>query len=232
MTNQNYKIKNTTWLGVLAYLLIFFAILGICFILGFQFTESPKTVFVITGLGVILAMTIPFYIGIKLIRVEAVPPQPFIGKEKTIEKITSHNSPEIPLSIQETNKYDLLLSYKLLDAKWQGILFRGGIKEDYKLYIKLDELNKTAYVVEHTRSLRWGASTDGSTFNLHFSFNLFYGVVLFSAQQIKIYDPFQFFKKAADLKYNLADAKNPLFKLLLDCGWTIKPKYLPIQVRK
>ncbi len=154
------------------------------------------------------------------------------SKTELVEKLKLMNSTDYPFEIVETDKYDLQLRFKLTDAKWKGILFRGGFNKDYWLYLKFDESTKTVYCSEKTRELSWDAGVGITNLTAKINFNIFYGIILFDVGKTKIYDNFQLFKKVADFSYNVSDTRWPVFNTILRNGWTIKPKLFPFQVRK
>ena len=180
----------------------------------------------------ILSMTLPFYLGISMMKVKAEPEQRFRGKQNTIKQLLSMNSASYPYEIVQDENFDLVLRYKLADAKWKGILFRGGLKKTYTLYLKLDEANKIAYCVEKTKSVNWDQSLGLGRLNAKVGGGFFVGIVFLDTRKIVIYDALQGFKNLADIKYNVGDVKWPVFNMLLKCGWIIKPRLFTFQVKK
>jgi hypothetical protein len=236
-----YAIKNTTPAGFLTVAGLFLGIMGIAFILPFaapSLFKNPSTgqfgaaFFIMIAAACFIVMTVPFYAGIKMMRVEAVPAQRFTGKKETVRKLKGMNSDKYPLEIHETQKYDLVMEYKLADATWRGVLFRGGLDKAYKLYLKLDEKTKTAYCTETTKPIGWSANFDAVSASISTDYEVFQGIILLDSQKLMIRDPLQAFKKVADVKYDVREAKWPVFRMLLDNGWTVRPRPFLFQVRK
>jgi len=235
MTTKPYHVKNATVFWFIMIFPLFLALLGICFIIFYFFpaiagiegnTITPAfgvffPVVFLTGVGI-------FLFCIRMMEIRAVPRQRFTGKQNTIKQVTALNSNSIPFEIIKHPKYDLMLKFKLADAKWKGVLFRGGLRKGYWLYLKLDESKRIAYFCE--KSIELGSSMNIGGISSKMS--VFYGLNILDTRRMKVYDTLQAFKKVADIKYNVGDARWPVFDVLLRNGWTIKPKMFPFMVRK
>lgn len=183
-----------------------------------------------TAASGVVFIFLPFLIGPKFIRVYAVPPQPFTGRAKTIAEVLTINRKQCPFEVVSDESYDLKLQYKIADATWSGVLFKGGFKETYSLYIRLDEAKKTAYFVERTNQVRWNIGV-GSVAEASISWSAFVGINFFGFQREKIID-LPRLKTVADIKCDLSATRYPVFKILLANGWTMRAKLLPWSVRK
>ena len=229
-----YKIKSTTWKGFFITFLAYLVILLVGFIVFFSYTAIAGTSFNIPFLVtfvVILCLVfliLPIEIGVRIMKLWAEPPQPFKRKYETIKEILAYNSDEYPVEFQSNDKYDIVIKTKVSDAKWKGILFKGGVNVDYTLFLKLDEAKKTAYCAEKMKKINWNVSI----FHFDFDFSLFYGIIFFNLEKMKVYDALQAFKKVGTVDYNLTDVKWPIFSILIKDGWTISPRLFPFQVRK
>lgn len=235
MASEPYSVKNTTILWLLLIFPFFFAYVGVCFIIFYFFpsiagiegeTISPAfwvffPAMLAVGIGI-------FVLCVYMMEIRAVPRQRFVGKKETVKKIVAMNSAQIPFEIIEHPKYDLMLRFKLADARWKGILFRGGLRKAYWLYLQLNEQKKTAYFCEKTMELDRSMDIGGISAKM----SVFYGLTILDTRRLKVYDALQGFKKLADIKYSVGDAKWPVFNILLKNGWTIKPKMFPFVMRK
>ncbi len=239
IVNKSYTIKNNLAVSSLLIFVLFLTIMGImALIVIFMpqlFKESGSTEFNSSFfwfilIGTILVMTLPFYLGVIMMRIKAVPQQKFKDKNTTIKEILTKNSTKFPFEIVQDKKYDLLLKFKLADAKWRGTLFKGGLDKAYWLYLKLDETKKIVYCCEKTRTIKWDLSA-GPHPNAEIRLGIFYGIILLDIEKIKMYDPFQKFKQVTDVSYNISEFKWPIFKILIKNGWTIKPRLFPFQVK-
>lgn len=239
MKNQEMQIKSTIVFGFVMYFVSFLMIMGLTALLVI-FTPalnpnvggSVANLLITVFLSCVIVMTIPFIISIGLMKMWTEPKPTIKPKQELIKELKSKNSKDFPFEIVETDKYDLLLRFKLADAKWKGILFRGGFNKAYWLYLKFDESKNTVYCSEKTRELSWDAGAGINNLTAKINFNIFYGIILFDIGKTKIYDSFQIFKKVADYSYNVSDTRWPVFNIILKNGWTIKPKLFPLQVRK
>jgi len=232
MGSLPYKIKDTTLKGFIVAFALFFLIMGIEFLVGYVLMFVPPLFIIYIPIAIFFFMYIPMKVGINTIEIKAIPRQRLKGKDETIKALKSMASTKYPFEFKETGKYDLLLRLKLADAKWKGVLFRGGLDKAYWLYLKFDEKNKTVYCAEKTKSIKWDKSAGLKNLKADFRFDFFYGVILMDKEKIKIYDPLQGFKKVADIRYDLSEAKWPVFHMLIKNGWKIKPKMFPFQVKK
>lgn len=229
--NMTYEIEDNTVLGVFIYIVSFifmlFVLIGLCFLLFVIFI--PLGVLAIP-FSIYLLIKYPFSIALRFIRIKAKPVQKFKSKEKTIHEIKSIASPKYPVKITEGEESDLKLSFNLADQKWRGVLFKGGIKKDYNFFIKFNEEEKRAYIVETTRTIKWDTSFNPP--KASFGFNFFSGIIMIDAEMVKMYDTLQVLKKTADFEYDISGAKWPVIRKLLDNGWEIKPKITVSQLRK
>jgi hypothetical protein len=239
MKDQDIKIKSSAIFAFIMYFVTFLSIMGLTALtviftpaLNPNIGGSVANLLVTVLLSCVLVMTIPFIISIGLMKMWTEPQSTIKPKQELIKGLKSINSKDFPFEIVETDKYDLLLRFKLADAKWKGILFKGGFKKVYWLYLKFDESKNTVYCCEKTRELDWDAGVGISGLKAKIKFDIFYGIILFDTRKTKIYDGFQMFKKVADFSYNVSDTKWPAFNLILKNGWTIKPRLFPVQVRK
>jgi len=232
---ESYKIKNTLWKGILAYLILLFGLLAIDFIIIFSYWHFAKTlsinlffwIFAITIIGFFVI----FFWSVSVIKITAEPEQKFVGKQKTVKGILSLNSAKHPFEIIEDKNYDLILQFRLADAAWKGKLFNKGIKKAYWLYLTFDENKKTSYCVEKTKTIEWDTRLGLNKITAKFKRGFFYGIILFEKKKIVGYSWITATKKM-DIDYDITEIKWPIFNLLLKNGWAIKPKILPIQIRK
>lgn len=239
MTSSNFEIKSSIVFGFVMYFISFILIMGLTVlsvifipILNPNNGGSVAAMLITILLACVIVMTIPFFVSINLMKMWTEPKPVVKPKQELIKQIKSMNSKDYPFEIVETDKYELLLRFKLTDVKWKGILFKGGFNKAYWLYLKFDESKKVVYCAEKTRDVSWDASAGLSDLKAKIDFNIFYGIILFDVGKTKIYDSFQLFKKVADYSYNVTETRWPVFNLILKNGWAIKPKLFPLQVRK
>jgi hypothetical protein len=242
MSQPDYKIIDTMLVGFIKIFFGAMAIMAVPFIYAFlihPYLGLPRLedhIGWLLGFVAVISVVFMWFILVygptRFIRVYAEPAQTFAGKAATLKAFVELNSESYPFELVENDNYDLLIQYKLADEKWSGVLFQGGLKAGYWLYIKLDEKTRTAWLVEKQRSLRWdtGAGLNRLTFKV--KFEIFYGIILFHAMKEWIYDPLQGFNRLAEIRYSISDIKQPVIGVLLQKGWRVRFKILPYQVRK
>src|SRR3972149_5600690 len=84
-----------------------------------------------------------------------------ISKEEIKQKLLELNNQDIPYQIKPAEETDLQVEWKIVDAKWYGIISKERTSETYRAYIVLDEDLKTARYCEETGTVNWFAGTDG-----------------------------------------------------------------------
>ncbi|MCP4089005.1 MAG: hypothetical protein GY746_04350 [Gammaproteobacteria bacterium] len=242
MSQPDYNIIDTMLVGFINIFFGAIAIMAVPFIYAFlihPYLALPRLEdhigWLLAFVGVISVVFMWFilvYGPTRYIRVYAEPAQTFTGKAQTLKAFIGLNSESYPFELVKDENYDLLVQYKLADEKWCGVLFKGGLKAAYWLYIKLDEKTRAAWLVEKQRRLRWDIGAGLNRFTFKVKFEIFYGIILFHAIKEWIYDPLQGFNKLAEIRYSIADIKQPVIGILLQNGWSVRFKILPYQVRK
>ena len=234
-----YEIQSTFWKGLFLIFFWFFLICAVIFLLGFfvPFLNpgaggSMIALLILVTAGCVLLAIFPFKVGLKAMMVKVVPPQPFRNKEETIKELLNFNNEELPIKISQTEKYDLIIESKLNDDQWREILFKGGLKRDYSLYLKLDEKIKTAFYCEKTKEISWINVNNLTQLKAKGQFNFFYGIMLIDKKKLILSDPYQGFKRLATINSDISEIRNPLFGILLKNGWNLEPRLFPFQVRK
>lgn len=217
------------------------AILGVVFLytlvlhpwLGFgDMATRPLLLTLVVMASSVAFMGFILVTGPSMMSVYLRPAMPFTGRARTLEAVRAHNDPDYPFELVETDRYDLLLRYKLEDATWRGRLFRGGVRAGYWLYVRLDEETRTAWMVEKTRTLRWDAGLGGAGPAVRVRFSIFYGIILSQITREVVLDPADRLRKVADMGWSIAGAREPVMGVLLRHGWKIRYRLLPLQVRK
>ncbi|MGR7526676.1 hypothetical protein ACU6ZM_21105 [Klebsiella aerogenes] len=131
-----------------------------------------------------------------------------------------NNNTEIPFSvIEKDNK--LIVSWKIVDAKWIEILGLGGIKKQYELILRFDEEHKQVSYMEKSIDIDTELSTDNVSYKKEvrygnrkeFSFGCSWGIKTDGTVG-----------KQYTYKFSTSDIKNPVFDIIRGSGWLLKQK--------
>jgi len=80
-----------------------------------------------------------------------------VNKQYLMERILSLNSPSLPYHIKPALDTDLMIEWKIVDAKWYGIFAKERLRRTYRAYILLDELRHAVRYWEILASVEWVA---------------------------------------------------------------------------
>ena len=149
-----------------------------------------------------------------------------ISKEALKEKILSLNLSEIPYQITPGKETDILLEWKIVDAKWYGIFSKEKVEKTYRAFILLDDSRKTARYYEEMGSVEWHVGTNGiSAPNVRYEEGFFRGRILFKKSwgvQYVIKESGKF-GKVYEYKLDIGYARDPLKKIVEASGWEFVP---------
>lgn len=145
--------------------------------------------------------------------------------EELKKRLINMNSPDTPYGIQSTGETTLVIEWKIVDAKWWGVLARERLKEVYRAYLLLDESRTAARYCEETLLVRWVAQSNGTVPTLAYQRNFFRGRILFQKTwnvQYGIKDDLTF-GKVFDYHFDVRDVRNPVKKVIEGSGWEFVP---------
>jgi hypothetical protein len=133
-------------------------------------------------------------------------------------QILSVSQFQVPVMAEE-RLYDLVLTWKYVDARWWEILAKAGMTRLYELHVKLDEKRCLATLIDVTRSVDWRAGPA----QVRVGWGSFHGVV--SAYEIGkrwgIRENWEL-GKVYDYKFVPAEIKTPVMNTLLRSGWDVR----------
>lgn len=151
---------------------------------------------------------------------------PAVGKEELKEKILDLNYPDLPYQIQASKETDLILDWKIVDAKWYGIFSKERLKKTYRGFILLDEERKTARYCEEMGEVSWHIGTDGLWQpSVKFRAEFLKGRILFQKSwgvQYGIKKDLTF-GKVYEYKFDIKQVRDPLKKVIEENGWEFVP---------
>ena len=149
-----------------------------------------------------------------------------ISREELHNKILGLNSPELSYQITPAKESDLLLEWKIVDAKWYGIFSKEKVSKTYRAFILLDDTRKTVRYYEELGSVEWHIGTDGLwNPSIRYSAEAWKGRILFQKSwgaQYGIKESGKF-GKVYEYKFDIGYARDPLKKTVLENNWEFVP---------
>jgi len=149
-----------------------------------------------------------------------------ISREELHNKILGLNSPELSYQITPAKESDLLLEWKIVDAKWYGIFSKEKMSRTYRAFILLDDARKTVRYYEELGSVEWHIGTDGLWKpSIRYSAQAWKGRILFQKSwgvQYGIKESGEF-GKVYEYKFDIGYARDPLKKIVEASGWEFVP---------
>ena len=152
-----------------------------------------------------------------------------IPREEMYKKILELNSEELPFEIKpdKSGRCDLVLEWKLADAKWYGFFSKNRFSKWYKIYMLLDDSRKTVRYLEETGSISWSAGTHGLTpiVSANYSRSFFRGRILFAKEYSVGYGIKEDLRpgKIYEYYFDPSKIKNYIRKVVEGNGWEFVP---------
>jgi hypothetical protein len=146
------------------------------------------------------------------------------SEDELKKRLLALNSPDSPYEIKATNDTDLLVEWKIADAKWWAFLTKERYKSIYRGFLVLDDRRRSARYCEETVSVRWMAGVDGPA-SFSYEKNFFRGRILFQKSwgvQYAIKDNLTI-GKVYEYKFDVRNVRNPIKRVIEDNGWEFVP---------
>ncbi|MBI4288647.1 MAG: hypothetical protein HY671_09500 [Chloroflexi bacterium] len=150
----------------------------------------------------------------------------FTGKDSLKQRLLGLNSPELPYEIKPTSETDLLVEWKIVDAKWFAVFARERLSKIYRAFIVLDESRRAARYCEELVTVQWLAGTDGHpTPTLAYQRQFFRGRILFQKSWGVQYGLKENLKpgKIYEYKFDVGYVRDPIKQAVEDNGWEFVP---------
>lgn len=150
-----------------------------------------------------------------------------VSKEELKQRLLQINHPDRPFQIIPGSDTDLVVEWKLADAKWYGILSKNSVKAWYKARLLLDEGRFSARCNEELGEISWGAGVDGlTTPHLSYERGFFRGKMLYGRKKSLAYgfknpvyrDPTSF-GEVYSYDFDLNTVRGYIEKVVEDAGW-------------
>jgi hypothetical protein len=115
--------------------------------------------------------------------------------------------------------YDLVLTWKYVDARWWQVLSKAGLTRLYELHVKLDEKRHVATLIDVTRSVQWRAGPSQVYIGGRFGRGILAGYEI--GEQWGIAENWEL-SVVFDYKFVPAEIKTPVMNTLLRSGWDVR----------
>ncbi len=145
-----------------------------------------------------------------------------ISREKLLQRLLGLNRNDLPFVIRRGDEEgcDLVVGWKLADARWCGIFSKHGLTKWYKAYILLDEERKTACYLEETGTIRWVYGAEGLKPVIERERSFFRGRILFAKEYEVAFGVTEEKKhgKIYEYTFDLSYPRNMIRKAVEDAG--------------
>jgi len=150
-----------------------------------------------------------------------------ISKEELKEKLIALNSSELPYEIEQDNETDLMVEWKIVNAKWFAIFAQERLQKTYRAFIVLDERRRAARYYEEMGTVQWLAGTQRplSPPKIGYQNQVFKGRILFQKSWgvqygIKANGTLG---KVYQYKFDIGYVRDPVKKAIEESGWEFVP---------
>jgi hypothetical protein len=140
-----------------------------------------------------------------------------ISKQKLLEQILHLNSPELSYQIVPSEKTDLEIFWKIVDAEWQGIFAREKISKTYRAYMVLDEPRHTLRYWEALANVEWVAGAP----RIHYRNEFFRGRILYQKSYGVQYSikKDKTLGKVYEYSFDINSIRGPIKEKVEESGW-------------
>ena len=147
----------------------------------------------------------------------------FIAKPDLTAKILGLNQDDLPFNISIGDEADLVAEWKIVDASWHEIFAKAGIQKTHKIWLALNEGERTVKVLEESFDVSWRAgvpsiSIQAEKFQGRSIGNKSFGV----GYAFKGNDPLNF-GQVYNYRFDVSEMKNPLIQVITNAGWDFVP---------
>lgn len=129
-----------------------------------------------------------------------------------------NNDGDKPFSVIEEND-KLIASWKIVDAKWIELFGVAGLKKQYELTLRFDEVNNLVRYREKSTDIETEISTDRIGFKKQFQWGYRKEFEFGKSWGMKIDGTLG---QQYSYKFSTADIKNPIFGIINKSGWQLQ----------
>ena len=131
---------------------------------------------------------------------------------------------DVPLLVREGKRGELIAEWKLADARWTGLLEKGGLSIAHQVRLRLDGGRHLARAIDVSRKVTWSAGVPGVAFSFSFFRGItFGGIDSGAAYGLLFKDGAWTVDYAYRYSYDLCELKAPLIAAIVAGGWTYQP---------
>ena len=140
-----------------------------------------------------------------------------ISKTALLEQILNLNSPDLPYQIKSSEKSDLEINWKIVDAKWLGIFAKEKIRKTYRAYMALDEAKHTVRYWEAIDNVEWVAGAP----KVHYRKEFFRGKIIYQKSYGVQYGVKEdkTIGKVYEYKFDINAIREPIKEKAIEGGW-------------
>jgi len=146
-----------------------------------------------------------------------------LSKEELLVKLLGLNSEELPFKVEKGSEADLLAQWKIVDASWYEIFAKANLEKVHKIWLSLDENEKTVRVLEESYSVAWRAGIPAFSLEMEKFQGRSIGSKSFGiGYAFKGPDPLSF-GKVYQYRFDVSEMKRPIIEIVTGSGWDFVP---------
>jgi hypothetical protein len=140
-----------------------------------------------------------------------------VSRETLLKQILNLNNPEAAYQIAPSEKSDLEINWKIVDAKWLGIFAKESIRKTYRAYMVLDEPRHTVRYWEAIDNVEWVAGAP----KVHYQNEFFRGKIIFQKSYGVQYGVKEdkTWGKVYEYGFDINNIRGPIRDKALENGW-------------
>lgn len=145
-----------------------------------------------------------------------------VVKEELERRLLALNSPDLPYQVRQAQETDLIMEWKIVDAKWYVLYAKEALSETYRAFILLDQSRRTARYCEELGRVSWSAGAGGNLVpSVSYQRSFFRGRILFQKEfgvRYGIKDDFTI-GKVYQYYFDVNKVRDPVRQTVKDTGW-------------
>ena len=147
------------------------------------------------------------------------PVKPLAEVKAAILAVNRDTAPFLVREAKPEEKCDLVVEWRIVDAKWYEIFAKAGLKSVFKIFLKFDDAKKEVRAVDQEWTVEWSAGVP----SLSVVASAFRG----QKQEISFGTAYAFTEKGTygqvyNYRFNTAEMKTPVQEAITGAGWTYR----------
>jgi hypothetical protein len=147
--------------------------------------------------------------------------------EELHAKLLAINALDVPVQIRQAANKDLIAEWRLVDARWTGILERGGLNMAHQVRLRFDPDRHRVRTIDSNYRISWRQGVA----HLSWAFSCFRGITFFEFASGREYgllyrDGNWGIYPAYNYRYSITELKQPVIHAILSSGWEYQPVVL------